>query len=72
MGDFNNWDPKANEATSIGNGIYELIDHLSKVKVAITVEDKKTGESKVLYRVPSHIHYAIPDPLSNSNRVLFI
>ena len=39
--------------------------HLSKVKVLLLHKDED-GEVKKLFRVPSHIHYAIPDPLSCS------
>ena len=35
--------------------------HLSKVKVVITTGGE---DPQNLFRVPSHIHYAIPDPLS--------
>lgn len=42
------------------------IYHLSKVKVVITKNGAEGEEPKKLFRVPSHIHYAVPDPLSNS------
>lgn len=38
------------------------IVHLSKVKILI-LHKTEEGEIKKLFRVPSHIHYAIPDPL---------
>ena len=40
-----------------------VIPHLSKIKIVIVIKDKVSGKSMSLYRVPSHIHYAIPDPL---------
>ena len=45
--------------------IRQPIYHLSKVKVLFLHRDEE-GEMKKLFRVPSHIHYAIPDPLSSS------
>ena len=46
-----------NQSLPIRNHLY----HLSKVKVLITTGGE---EPEKLFRVPSHIHYAIPDPLS--------
>ena len=55
----------------IRSGFYERVlsrhplYHLSKVKVLIFKKGEEGEEPKKLFRVPSHIHYAIPDPLSN-------
>lgn len=29
------------------------------------VSDKDTGHEQSFYRIPTHIHYAVPDPLSS-------
>lgn len=46
--------------------IRHTIPHLSKIKVRMTASDKDTGCEHSFYRVPTHIHYAVPDPLSHT------
>lgn len=74
VGDFNDWDATAHPAHQLEHDVYEVwlpdkgeeraIPHLSKVKVLLTLKD-----GKQVYRVPTHIHYAIPDPINPSSYV---
>lgn len=74
VGDFNDWDANSHPAHRLEHDVFEVwlpdkgdeqaIPHLSKVKVLLTLR-----EGTRVYRVPSHIHYAIPDPINTSSYV---
>ena len=74
VGDFNNWNKEANPAVPLSNRVFEVwlpdqegksrIPHLSKGKVLLQCQD-----GTQVYRVPSHIHCAVPDPISKDTYV---